>query len=101
MGALELGESGWREAGWAEATEPQSEAGNDRGQAPQAIEVTEGVTRKLPKIEVKWNEVHQALEAWQEASTTVCYGQRKRERRETSPNRVFSGICYKPANTGT
>jgi hypothetical protein len=71
MGVLELGEPGWREAGWAEATEPQSEAGNDRGQAPQANEVREGVTRKLPKIEVKWNEVHQALEAWQEASTTM------------------------------
>jgi hypothetical protein len=50
MGVLELGEPGWRETGWAEATEPLSEAGNDRGRAPQASGVTEGFTRKLPKI---------------------------------------------------
>lgn len=71
MGVLELGEPGWREAGWAEATEHQGEAGSDRGRAPQARGVTEGVARKLPKIEVEWKEVHQALEAWQEACTTV------------------------------
>jgi hypothetical protein len=69
MGILELGEPGWKEAGWAEATEPQSVVGNDRGRAPQTCGVTAVAVRKVPKIQVNWNEVQQALKAWQEAST--------------------------------
>ena len=68
-GELEVGEPEWEGAGWAEATEPQGGAGIGAGQAPQATRFLASGDRGGPSIDVKWEEVRQALEAWQETNS--------------------------------
>eukprot|EP00884_Botryococcus_braunii_P019873 jgi/Botrbrau1/656/Bobra.0161s0044.1 len=74
MGDLEVGEPGWREAGWAEAAGQHAGTGSEQGQAPQVARCATGLTRGLPKIDVEWEEVQHALRAWQEEGVSAGEG---------------------------
>ena len=74
MGDLEVGEPGWREAGWAEAAGQHAGTGGEQGHAPQVARCTTGLNRSLPKIDVEWEEVQHALRAWQEEGVTAGEG---------------------------
>jgi hypothetical protein len=71
MGELETGEPGWVEAGWAEAAEQQVEAGRGLGHAPQGVGHAAGLARKVPIIDIEWEEVEQAIRAWQEEGASA------------------------------
>eukprot|EP00884_Botryococcus_braunii_P021348 jgi/Botrbrau1/7898/Bobra.9_2s0071.1 len=74
MGDLEVGEPGWREAGWAEAAGQHAGTGSEQGQTPQVARCATGLARGLPKIDVEWEEVQHALRAWQEEGVSAGEG---------------------------
>jgi hypothetical protein len=71
MGELDTGEPGWVEAGWADAAEQQLEAGRGWGHAPQGVGHAAGLARKVPIIDIEWEEVEQAIRAWQEEGVSA------------------------------